>query len=46
MAELASEKRQIAEALRNIVLNADSGLRETIKWGNPTLYGAMVLTGI
>ena len=36
IAELASEKRQIAEALRNIVLNADSGLRETIKWGNPT----------
>ena len=27
--------RQIAKALRNVVLNADADLNETIKWSNP-----------
>ena len=36
ISELAPEKRKIAEALRKIVLNADPGLQESVKWGNPT----------
>ena len=28
--------RQIAEALRNIILGADPELKESVKWGNPS----------
>ena len=36
ISELEKEKRNIAEALRKIILNADAELQETVKWGNRT----------
>jgi len=27
--------RQICEVLRNLILGADSGIKESVKWGNP-----------
>ena len=35
ISELATEKREIAEALRKIILSADAELQESVKWGNP-----------
>ena len=36
MSEVGQELRSVAEALRQLVLQADPKLTETIKWGNPT----------
>ena len=36
ISELAPAKREIAEALRTIILNAHAELQESVKWGNPT----------
>ena len=33
---LTPDKREIAEALRKIILSADAELQASIKWGNPT----------
>lgn len=35
VSELDPAKREIAEALRKIILRADVELEESIKWGNP-----------
>ena len=35
MAELDPSVRQIAQAIRDLVLNTAPGLKETIKWSNP-----------
>ena len=35
MAELALEKRRVAEALRKLILEADAQFQESVKWGNP-----------
>ena len=35
MAELAPEKRRVAEALRKLILEADAQFQESVKWGNP-----------
>ena len=36
IAGLEPPLRQIAQALRRLILDADPDLRESIKWGNPT----------
>ena len=36
MAELDPALREIAEGLRLLIIEADPGLDESIKWGNPT----------
>ena len=32
---LEPAKRELAESLRKIILNADAELQESVKWGNP-----------
>ncbi len=36
IAELDPEPRRIASALRELILEAEPGLKESIKWSNPT----------
>ncbi len=36
MSRLEPDQRPIAEALRNLVVEAEPDLSEAIKWGNPT----------
>ena len=35
ISELKPANREIAEALRKLILDADPGLQESVKWGNP-----------
>ena len=35
IAELDPEQRRIASALRELILDAEPGLKESIKWSNP-----------